>query len=570
MDFSVNIFMDKSWKILVLYFIYFTFLFLQFPINNSLPGNVDTWLYVAIFNDYINLLKSGFSVADYGTSLYPIKQAFLFGEPSFLPGAIFAICKTILSDNLWAYYFSLTIAYTWNAIGVNLIAREIYKNKYVAFFCGLAFASSAFILGNKENQNAIFYGPGLLAIHCQIKYYNSTNIKYLLWCSFWLAAQVYSSSYIFLFISVIAGTIWFKIILNKKSRGELNETIRSLFQFSALALVLISPFLYLYVYHPPIDSGYNPINLLNYTPTLSLNFKDFFRPLNNNLLYQAPNDMQIDWIRNFHCAFPGVLIITLAMSGAMFNSWGRWFLVTYLLGIIVSWGPYIAVGDMVYKAPLYPLYKYCHFNNFLRLPVRAYGICALALALIAGAGLKNLMSNLKRYSSIVFIICLFFMLIEQVPHHFRHFNSSKYLVIPKQLVSINMAEKQQNILFLPSRLYDTERYFKSEIGETAREHIYMFWKTSGNHNVLNGSNGYVPLARVSDNQLINDIENPVSFKKLMISRKVNFIICAKKMLLQGETFPKLDRYISDGSLSLVSADDECTIYKVNSRIIVAD
>ncbi|MEC7182821.1 MAG: hypothetical protein VXW15_08920, partial [Bdellovibrionota bacterium] len=74
-----------------------------------MPGNCDTWLAVALSNNYLKNIITFFTEGESFRSLYPVKNIFSFGEASPGLGLLFIICKALLWNDLWAYFLYLVL-----------------------------------------------------------------------------------------------------------------------------------------------------------------------------------------------------------------------------------------------------------------------------------------------------------------------------------------------------------------------------------------------------------------------------------------------------------------------------
>ncbi len=540
------------------YSVYFLLLFCQFPLRGSLPGNVDTWYYLAIFNDFGNLL---FGESIYGTSLYPVKQAFLLGEPSFIPGIIFVFFKLLFSSDLLAYYLFISVTYSLNSISVYSLCRSIGIDRMAAFAGGFFYGNAAFMLGNIENQNAVFGSAGIFAVALWIKGVRRNNSFLIAISSLLMALQVYCSSYLFLFSMLVWGIFVMADFSNSRQKFYHIQRVAA-YVLGVLGMIL--PFLWIYVIKTPISEAINPIQLYHFSPTLCLTFSDLVRPLHNNLIYPALSDLEIDWLYKVHSAFPGLLFLVLSAIALMSSRKYRIrLLMVCMSGFILASGPEWKIGNYVFTAPMFPIYKYADFSNFLRFPVRAFQISLLALSVLAASGLAILLRKNSGKALLILIVSLAVFFAENVPVPFPVFQSSTFVPPPQSYIDFIKHKKNSVVLCLPSRIYDSPRYFRSPIGETAREHIYMYWKTFGNHNVINGSNGYMPKSRIQNQYFIEHLSDPLVYDSMQRYNHIDFIIVAHKMYLYGEPLIRLDHLLKSGRLKCVQADENLSIFECN-------
>jgi|GEM_PF-1322522 len=549
----------KDRRSLIFFLLFFLALFLQYPLSGSLPGNTDTWFYLTLFNHYQNLLTGIFGTPA-GGAYYPSMPFFLYAEPSFLSGAIFIFFKTIGLPNLWAYYAFISLIYGLNAFALYKIARLYGASTFGALFAGLAFTASNYALGNIDQQNAVVYFPALFSIYYFRKFLFSYEHKHLVYCLLIGGLQIYFSSYIFIFQSVILGLIG---LYNIKEIAQTPELRTPLLKYFCIYPILILPFAYLYIFNDRIEQSYDPSSQFKGFIMSSLHLQDFIRVLPNNLIIPESTDINIPLLAHIRSAYIGLSLYVLAAIGLITFRHRIEVLMIALIGLLISIGPYLQLGSTSIPMPMYIYYEILHMDAFMRTPCRAFTIFTIALAILAAMGISHIIKRHKYGIYISFAICFVFLL-ENIPTPLEKHPSTFFLHPPKEYVALLKEQGQVPCLNLPSSLFSPNNEFIAPLEEYNREHIYTFWQTFHKQPVLNGSAGYFPTPRMNNNDWAKSLSNPQSIPNLISQNNLGYIIYHKTFVLPSDNPKDLSTLKTSEHLTLIKETPSFALFQCNS------
>jgi len=527
------------------YALFFSLLFLQFPLAGALPGNCDTWLNgLAIPNTILSRALAGFDVGKAGTFFYPESAVFGFGESAFGTSSIFVLFKLIARNDVTAYYLFIVAIFTLNALGAFLLAGFWMRDRFAAAFTGLAFAASNYTLGNIDSPHSSFFLIALLALFFLERHLATGERRALLLAGLLGGAQVWFSAYVFLFMGGAAALliVWH---LLRHGRGACFDA-RALVTSSLVFFLCAAPFFVFYSQARRNPNFTNPWNSLFLAEVHSLEPSDLFRTLENNLLYpfdrkvvtedlarrtrwmmeqgvlvpesltsgdagivmgtlSSPDDVKY-FVYTRRCAFLGFVLYALAAAGIATAR--RWELVLlFAVSLLVSFGPFIEIGGTLIPGATWPVYRWLDASGLLRVPSRAFAFALLAAALAAGAGLEWIASARAFHGwwrrAALYALASLALLAENVPMPLKSFAGAK-LATPEPVVRDFFAGKRGLVLLdLPSRPGGALYGDSGDLFEWNRELIYMNRQTYHQQNILNGVHGYFPASRLRMQELIN-------------------------------------------------------------------
>lgn len=491
-------------KVFLLYFLIACIFFLQLPLHSSLPGNWDSWLYLYLFNyypDYIQNCLSG--VGTYQAFFPESLPPFIFGEPSFFNALLCLPIQWVVRSPIWAFYLFISLIMSLNALGVFLIVRKLKRRDFYAFIAGLLLMFSNYMISSIDQSNVLSIYPSLFTIYYLLLFHQNQARKFLYIACLYAAIQIYCSGYHFFFLGV---TIALLLLLNARAYLlNMQRFIQLVIAFGFL-LILISPFLFLYIFSYSAETIVNSVND-EIIKSISLHLKDFLQSHPYNLIYGDGQDKTI--LYYLHSILPGVSILILAFLGFL-KSESRWvYIILFIAFLLIALGP-----DLYFiKNPVYILMHYFSLDQFMRTPVRAYMVILLILILLSVEILPSLLKRLPY----LFLLFLGLYLVENVPYKLQYFESSKYIQAPEKLMTFANSLKDDEVLWIqPSKLYDIKEPVGVGLGQVNREYIYMYWQVKFKKNMINGMNGYVPRAnadlRMKNKDAESIVQNGQSFK----------------------------------------------------------
>ncbi len=561
----------KKRTALLLYFTGFLLLFVQFPLSGSLPGKVDTWFFVAAFNTIGAYLHSLFAGAQVGSAMYPAANTIFWGNYSYGQAIFFLPFKYLGFSDIWSYYFLTVSIFSLNAWGVYLISNRLGLSAIFAFIAGLFFSCCNFSFGNFDNPDALFFGCCFLSVYLFLKYLDEGAWPQILLSAALAALGVYFSSYNFLFtfILLVAGLFLYK------GRFSFNvNTVKQMIAASLLALVILIPYLYIYVFSQYMLNAFNPAGQIKDLWYVSLHPSDLLRVIKGNLLYPVSKDMDVNWLYKTRAAFTGLSLVILAIGGVFVAQKQRVFIgIVFLIFLILAIGPYIVIQGNYYPALMFPFYKYGHINNYFRINIRAYFLCVFAMSFLGARALQYI-SGKFGYGKWIAVIAVIFFGLENIPYSFQKYPSAE-LMNNAGDIEYKQSGRLQNIMHLPSNISVAHHPdFRAECADSTmsdyefgiiRDYLYM-WLVAKNHqNTINGMTGFLPKQRVSNQILIQDITVPGNLAKLINNNKLSYVLFHKKFT-NGCDYTNVTSLLrSSPYLRLVSDNDNVMAFEVLSK-----
>lgn len=545
----------RSGLILTGFLVGFALLFLQYPLNKFFPGNVDIWYHLAVFNDYYNRLFG----PPCGEAMYPVGHLFSFGETTFITGGFFVLFKLMHFSDLWAYYLLIVLTYALNGWGTFLLSRSFGVSFRSAVFAGIAFSTCNFLLGNIEGINYIFFFPGLLSLYFYRQFTMEPSYRNIILAAMFGALQIYSASYLFLF------TVGILTVLHLQnfaiSKEKVSFLLKSLIPV-ALALLIISPYIYFYANNAYLDISENRVNVF-LSPHGSLLLKDLFRTLVHNALYPKvayfPNEPAISEI---HSAFPGIVVLFLACLALIrdFKKWFLWLIIA-AIGLLLALGPYIywSSDSEAVRSPLYFFFELTN-SKILRIPIRTYDITMLALCLMAAGGLDRLVKpGLK--SIIITIIFFVLMMLENLSFPLpKHANKNMARVPEGYLETLKSRCKPDAVLLNLPVGVESQGMTPDFNQRMSCEYIYHYWQTKHCLNMLNGLSGFTPPQRDRLGELTNNLDSPAKMDKLIKDVPFDAVALHRRFMTDEAYYYQLELIRQRPELTIGYVSDSLMIF----------
>jgi hypothetical protein len=468
----------------LLYFIAAALLLLQLPLQGSLPGNWDSWLYLYLFNYYPDYILSKLGLQPLYLPFYPESTPpFLFGEPSFFNSFIFLPFQWITQSPLWGYYLFTASVLALNGTGMYFISKVLFRSRLTAWLTGLLFMFSNYLLCSLDQQNVLSVYPALFSIGFLLLFHQNAQGKYLILSAIMAAVQLYCSAYHFFFLFTTLAAL---TVLHIHYSLQLFK--RPVFWMSLTIIAgAVLPFARYYLFNDLEHKAYNFVDQRT-LQSLSLHVRDLFQAHPYNLIYGNSEDQNL--IYYIHAVSPGIVLSVLALvcwqQQSLLQKWVIALLI--LISVCLAVGPVWKFGDTSIGSPLYCLMNVLGLDNFMRTPVRAIMILLVTACLLAG----KVMSDIFQKSRLIFLAVLLLWGIENIPGKFQRFNSSDYLEVPVEVMSAAQHAGKDDVLWLQPSSINTASGLETGLGEVNREYIYMYWQTSFEKNMVNGMNGYVP------------------------------------------------------------------------------
>lgn len=562
----------KNWLVLAFYSLFFLGLFSQFPLKNSIPGNCDTWYVISLSNTYLSEIAGFFTGEKPGVSMYPAESIFKFGESAPGSAALFIIFKLLGANDIWAYYFFISLIFILNAFGLYLVAEYYTKNTLAGIFAGFAFACSNFMFANIDDSVVFFYFLPLLALYFINHYIESQKGKYLVYFSFLIGMQVYFSVYVFvgqLFIFIVFCFSNFNFFIN-----DLIIKKKRLIYLAMMLLffIIISQTLFSYLrsisskdfidFYQEGAKGKISVN--------ALNIENLIAVLPNNLLYHS--DLKIEdlfiWCSIRLRAFTGYGVLALAIIGLFKTNSNkiREILFIILIGVLFAFNYF---NKYLYYYLLPDIFL------FFRVAHRFYFISCIGFSLLAAFGLSILIQKFQKfnkYAIAIFLVFFFTHFIENVTFPLMSYRINDLSKPTNSYLMFFNKELKSTLLNLPSNditgMKTNSENTKVENGPLIqrifkynRETIYMNQQTYHKQNILNGNNGYYPKSRLKIQEYIENIPSQAAFDSLL-TVGLDYIVFHKNFVLEGEENELRILKEQEKYLKLEFEDNDIAIFKV--------
>lgn len=514
------------------FFLFFGLLFVQFPFADSLPGYVDTWLYLGLFNDYGNHVESWFTGDALGHCLYPSASPYAYLEPSFASAVFFLFFKLLRFNDLWAYYGFLVSIFALNASAAFVLARQYLGQVLPSVFTALAFAASSFAFGNIENQNTLAYFPALICIYHFRAYLLHRQMGNLLLAMLVGGLQIYFGTYTFIFQSMVLLII---ALVHYREVFFANAWAKVLLVLPVYGLLAL-PYVLVYLLNPELGEFYNPSRGdISTIAAMSLDLNDLTRVLNGNLLYPIHTDLPQIFVYNLRSASLGIMFYLLALIGILVRPGFKWEVgVIAIVSFVIALGPYITYHGQTITMPMGWLYEYSDLGAFIRHPARMFFITVLMLGLFAGYGVKVIASYIKLPTVVVFLVALTVYVVENVPFPFEKYQSAPYIVVGNPYPEVSEGDSLSVVLELPSTLDFTNDDLGKPFNQFSREYIYMYLQSKHKQHCLNGAVAFFSPERLHNAKLTQNISEGNALEELIRENGIDYIVYHPELELPNE------------------------------------
>lgn len=517
---------------LLAFAVFFAAVFVQFPLAGSLPGYADVVLYLGLFNDYANHVQSWFTGEAIGHCLYPAGPPYGYLEPSFGAGAIFVLFKWLGANDLWAYYWFTVTTFTLNATAAFALAKQYLRFSAPALFVALAFSVSSFALGNLENQNTLTYFFAIACIYFFREYLLQQSTRSLVLAMVSGGLQIYFGTYTFIFQSIVLlvlGLLHYRRVFFANGWLTIAKAL-------PIYLLLVLPYIKIYLLNPELAGFYNPSrDDPSSVEALSLNLRDLYRVLPNNLLYPIQQDLPQIFLYNLRSASMGLVFYVLVLVGFFARpKFGREAGILATVCFIVALGPSVTVAGKTIPMPLGWLYEHTDMDAYLRHSARMFFLVSLFLALLAGQGIWVLAQRLRVSAMAVALLASMGFVVENVPFPFEKYPSKEYMVSGLLYPEIPRADKPKVLLELPSSLHFDTDDFAKPLNQFAREYLYMYCQSKHKQHSLNGGVAFFPPQRLQNAVLTGLLPNEKALSALIADNKLDYIIYHPRLLLAHE------------------------------------
>lgn len=378
-------------------------------IKDWYPGDGDPWQFLwAVW--YVKRALATFSPQLLWTDLvfYPIgfEMPFITGIGAILaPAALLAslVSLTLTYNLLWILSFVLA------GYGTYLLARHLFPDRLVAFFCGHVFMFSSYRMVHAREHLPLLMASLLVPLFalCLFKAIEQPTTKRWVLCALVWGASAgtwwYCTISLFIYLAVFA-------VLRTRGRWPKNLTARHLRSVTVALLVLVvaaAPFVLPLMISPARDSIVT--RSLTESTMFAADLLAFFVPSPTNPVFgklTGPIYRRLSGNPYEQTVYLGYILLVLAVLGVLRSSKEktRLFVVAAVTFFVLALGPFLHVYGQ-YRFPLdgeelsvplpYLLLHYIPFVNGVRVPSRFTELLVFSLAVLAGYGLSAICAHVK-------------------------------------------------------------------------------------------------------------------------------------------------------------------------------
>ncbi|MCB9204954.1 MAG: hypothetical protein H6603_08260 [Flavobacteriales bacterium] len=550
--------MNKGVKVITLYLLFFLTYFVQYPINGSLPGNLDTWWFIHVF-EQLNFAKLFEDSQHSGIAGYPDGNLLLLGDFSLATSFIFNLIHLLIANKIIAYYILVSLIFSLNSFSMFVLGKHFFYRIGVRFYTGFVFGAGPFFIGGIDNLGAFTVYPAVLGLHFFLNCLQRQNIGDLLGFTSFAILQIFSGYYFF----VLGGLICLILFLEKSVRQKEMPLSGPMVLASVVALCVFISFSMLYHHKISELSAVNPIDVFN-EETIRLLPRDLFRPHSNNLIYkQVPVRENFEVLNGIHSLFMGWLVWILAFVAIVKSQSNYKFILVLLLiaGVVIAFGASVEIFGTTFKMPMYYVFKYLD-SGVIRVSIQAYFISHLALCILAGLGFSTVMTYVK--TPILYIVFPVIFVVECLAFPLPSYNSQPYLNISNEyqrVIDRHSNRSIQTILDLPSSLY-SDVCLNDDLYPYSIDFIYTNWQTQHHHNILNGRAGFIPFNRLVVDSLVQNLDSSESMSKLISDYGLTMISVHKWLMCEKSGMNKFGYLQEKTELQVVLDSDSLLVLTV--------
>jgi hypothetical protein len=344
------------------------------------------------------------------------------------------------------------------------------------------------MFANLDNVNTLFWASGIIAIvlfHKILKAQNKAP-QLIILLSILVLFQLTACVYNFLYTILVLGVYFIFHFKNYFSILSKNLWINLPLVLSGI--VISYAYLYFIAIYPQKIHHWNFSQNLETLNLVSINFKDFTRALPNTL-YGGSNE--VSWILQYQSFFFGFAFILSGFAGLLMKFKDKKMILSVLLiSLTIGFGGYIELFNTRLLLPLGLLFEQFDLYGFYRFPFRIVLVIVLMWILLISQFfnfLEKLTSKKVFYSLLVLFLAIF--MLENIPYKRNYFEFNRYEQEKDRLKQTFENQTSKTILILPVEDFINQG---ADVNIYRSEHIYMYWQTAFNKNLINGQSSHSP------------------------------------------------------------------------------
>jgi hypothetical protein len=497
---------------------------------------------------------------------YPNPYTLTYSDPQVMNSLIALPVLGITGDIVWAYSFVIIFSFILSGLAMFLLADHLIRDKLAALAAGVVFAFPLYKMAHIAHSNLLATGFIPLAFLCLHLF---TERRKPVWAFLFAASAVAtflcSWAYgFFLSFAVLVYLVVFAIVKRKRlvklarrklTGAERNSILVAVVWFVAAVIIaglVLLPFAIPYLRQQKHDPTFvrSKAEVSTYSPDV----QDYLVAPENSFVWgSATSSLRANTVARGGTAerslFPGLLPVLFAIAGFIYllvRRKKRGNFVLYFYPVLLVLAAVVLLGTPLYlfghklsiPMPYDLLYKLFPGFKAIRAPGRMDVIVLLALALLAGFGVKWVREKLKGKASIaVAVLIAALMFFELIPGHMLVAKVESKEKYPAAYHWLATQKVRQPTAVLPFPSYDPaspDVFDKSEFFNW--EPPRLLYDTVSWVPLVNGFSGFIPQTYYGAVRLTGGFPDDVSLDYL---KKLG----ARRLVIEGQKY--------GGSLSLV-------------------
>lgn len=492
------------------FLILFLSLLLHVPLSGSLLGTTDSLFIPALADTYLNRIQSLLTGEFFGQAMYPA-DIMRFGESYVGLLGVFMLFRAAGASDVYSLYFTQALMFSFMGVSATLFASNYTQRPLLALFVGLTFSTSGFIAANVDDLYTFAYGFPLLSAHLLKSALVQKNGRLLAWAALVAGVQAYFSMQLLIYELMILGVILLVNVSEFRRAFPLRAWGIALGAFAIAAL----PRIIFYVY------TISALKVVDFWPISEQAFCYYLQPFDFFVSALPDKLITYGFVQTYQnvgrfsdfcgirqLAFMGLGMPALALVGLFRPRKPQLEMLSIaLLGLIFALGGIVKIGDRAFVSPLELFYRYFPLGTYLRVGLRSYALCVLAVSMLAMIGLGRIWDFLSKYRrwmpGAAFLVSLIYVLAENISWPLNRLEVYPYPEIPAGYAEYFQDKPDALILDLPSLSAGWPGYMD--------EIRYVLWQTRHKRNTISGVTGYYPPTRARAQRRADLLPAPEAF-----------------------------------------------------------
>ena len=544
---------------LLLSWLVFFLINLNYPLHGQLSGDYDAWGNLAMFKMLENWVAGIFSseVTSY-SFMYPEIGAWKGYGADFGSGVFFVFFRFLGFQDLWSYWLGFTLILAINFTALVYFFETLNFRWLLAVSGAIIFSLSGFTTGNYDHINIITLFPFLFSIACFLRFKESNGIHYLYWSGMLLSLQLYLSPYAFLLTNLSL----FALLLGNlsKVRQAFRGRLIHLSVLLGILIICMVPFFSIYVFSDLMKDWINPINADNiYFWSMNPGMISWLPYTGFYSFFQGSMDhMPFISLHQYHIGFT---ILGFSIMGLYhFGRKQSGILLMLIFGVIFALGPTIHLSSALsFPNITRPLYDLFDLYDFIRIPLRFFFMVQLALIVFALTYIRMIGErDLKKANFLLFAFLLCFIAENHSFFKAGKFNYDIFAKHHEMTAARNggVFEPGMVALHLPTNQANVELRYGMR-----REYQYMYLQSAHHANICNGATAFIPDSRFDLDIAVYDPDKS-NLMSLIRNLNIERLIIHRDMLICDEEVTSI--LWAENNLELIWSSDDIEVFSTSN------